>query len=170
MLEVPENADPMEDQFAKKQSLKSEKVAKNEIKRMRNIVKAKKIPIPRTGYLGPEAAASTDVRISRYRIILVLKLSNSITFDLFQFLTAATVAKASTASVGKFQDKLPKEKPARGLGVKELIPGIKRKASHIGNVDEKTANLELINSVLSKKPKYDVDKAVSVQKREAREE
>lgn len=63
MLEVPENADPMEDQFAKKQSLKSEKVAKNEIKRMRNIVKAKKIPVPRTGYLGPEAAASSDVSI-----------------------------------------------------------------------------------------------------------
>lgn len=58
---MPGNADPMEDQFAKKQSLKSEKVAKNEIKRMRNIVKAKKIPVPRTGYLGPEAAASTDV-------------------------------------------------------------------------------------------------------------
>lgn len=80
------------------------------------------------------------------------------------------MAKASTASVGKFQGKLPKEKQARGLGVKELIPGIKRKASHIGNVDEKTANLELINSVLNKKPKYDVDKAVTVQKREAREQ
>lgn len=85
-------------------------------------------------------------------------------------MTAATVAKASTASVGKFQDKLPKEKQARGLGVKELIPGIKRKASHISNSDEKAANLELINSVLNKKPKYDVDKAISVQKREAREE
>lgn len=80
------------------------------------------------------------------------------------------MAKASTASVGKFQEKLPKEKKARGLGVKELIPGIKRKASHVGNGDEKTANLELINSVLSKKPKYDVDKAITVQKREAREE
>lgn len=80
------------------------------------------------------------------------------------------MAKASTASVGKFQDKLPKEKQARGLGVKELIPGIKRKTSHIANSDEKAANLELINSVLSKKPKYDVDKAISVQKREAREE
>lgn len=63
VLEVPDNADPMEDQFAKKQNLKSEKVAKNEIKRMRNIVKAKKMPVPRSGYLGPEAAASSDVSV-----------------------------------------------------------------------------------------------------------
>lgn len=69
----------MEDQFAKKQSLKSEKVAKNEIKRMRNIVKAKKIPIPRTGYLGPEAAASTDVSTRATRSICFFN-SNLLTF------------------------------------------------------------------------------------------
>lgn len=80
------------------------------------------------------------------------------------------MAKASTASVGKFQDKLPKEKVARGIGVKELIPGAKRKPSHLANGDEKVANLELINSVLSKRAKIDDDKAFSVQKREEREE
>lgn len=83
---------------------------------------------------------------------------------------ASTIAKASTASVGKFQEKLSKEKSARGIGVKELIPGAKRKASHIINGDEKVANLELIKSVLSKKTKIDDDKAFSVQKREEREE
>lgn len=72
--------------------------------------------------------------------------------------------------MGKFQDKLPKEKMARGIGVKELIPGAKLKASHVNNVDEKVANLDLINSVLSKKSKIDDDKAFSVQKREEREE
>lgn len=83
---------------------------------------------------------------------------------------ASTVAKASTASVGKFQDKLPKEKVARGIGVKELIPGAKRKPSHLINGDEKVANLELIKSVLSKRAKIDDDKAFTVQKREEREE
>lgn len=83
-------------------------------------------------------------------------------------MTASTIAKSSTASVGKFQGKLPKEKAARGIGVKELIPGIKRKASHIGSGDEKTVNLELIKSVLSKKPKIDADVAVSLQKQENR--
>lgn len=61
MLEVPQNADPMEDQFEKKANLKSEKVAKNELQRMRNIVRAKKGTTPRTGYLGSETASSKDV-------------------------------------------------------------------------------------------------------------
>lgn len=61
VLEVPLTADPMEDQFEKKKNLKSEKVAKNELQRMRNIVKAKKMPVPRIGYAGPEAASSSDV-------------------------------------------------------------------------------------------------------------
>lgn len=52
----------------------------------------------------------------------------------------------------------------------QLIPGSKRKPSHVNEVPENIQNLELINSVLSKKPKLDVDKAISVQKREAREE
>lgn len=146
VLEVPKNAHPMEDQFQKKMDLRSEKVAANEIKRMKNIVRAKKIDVPRAGYLGPEAASASQLQ------------------------TAVTVAKSSTASVGKFQDKLPKEKVARGLGVKELIPGSKRKASHIGDEPEHVQNLALIKSVLSKKPKIDVDKAISVQKREARAE
>lgn len=83
---------------------------------------------------------------------------------------AATIAKASTASVGKFQQKISKEKVARGIGIKELIPGAKRKPSHVTDTKEKVANLDLINSVLSKRPKIDDDKAITVQKREAREE
>lgn len=146
VLEVPKNAHPMEDQFQKKMDMRSEKVAANEIKRMKNIVRAKKLEVPRAGYLGPEAASSS------------------------QLLTAASVAKASTASVGKFQEKLPKEKAARGLGVKELMPGAKRKASHIGDEPENVQNLALIQSVLNKKPKFDVDRAITVQKREARAE
>lgn len=62
VLEVPQSSDPMEDQFEKKANAKGEKVAKNEIQRMRNIVKAKKGAIlPRTGYLGPDTATSSDV-------------------------------------------------------------------------------------------------------------
>ncbi|KAI8040506.1 hypothetical protein M5D96_006449 [Drosophila gunungcola] len=123
VLEVPQNADPNTDMFQKKIDLRNEKVAKNEIQRMKNIVRAKKIDMPRS------------------------------------------VAKSSTASVGKFQNKLPKEKEARGLGIKELIPGGKRKQSHITQTPEKEANLDLIKSVLNKKPKLDVDKAISMEKR-----
>lgn len=146
MLEVPKNVEPTTDMFQKKIDLREEKVAKNEIQRMKNIVRAKKQEVPRAGYLGPEAASSK------------------------QLLTAATIAKASTASVGKFQGKIAKEKQARGIGVKELIPGSKRKASHLTDVAEKDVNLDLIKSVLKKKPKFDVDKAVSLQKKESRVE
>lgn len=60
-MEVPKNADPMEDQFQKKIDLRSENVAKNEIKRMRNIVRSKKEPVPRAGYVGPETASASQV-------------------------------------------------------------------------------------------------------------
>lgn len=144
VLEVPKNVDPMEDMFQKKIDLRNDKVAKNEIQRMKNIVRARKEEVPRSGYLGADAATSG------------------------QLLTAVTVAKASTASVGKFQSKLPKEKEARGIGVKELIPGSKRKASHISDQPEKEANLDLIKSVLNKKPKIDIEKAISLQKHDER--
>lgn len=51
----------MEDQFQKKIDLRSEKVAKNEIQRMKNIVRAKKEMMPRAGYFGPETASSKEV-------------------------------------------------------------------------------------------------------------
>lgn len=57
VLEVPDNADPYEDQFAKKSEEKSEKVAKNEFQRLRNLAKSKNIKIPRLGFT-PTAKAS----------------------------------------------------------------------------------------------------------------
>uniref|UniRef100_A0A1L8DR56 Ribosome biogenesis regulatory protein n=1 Tax=Nyssomyia neivai TaxID=330878 RepID=A0A1L8DR56_9DIPT len=143
VLEVPGNADPMEDQFQKKKDLRKERVAKNEVQRMKNIARAQKIKVPRIGIPSSEAASSKEL------------------------LTAATVAKASTASVGKFQEGLAKDKKARGLGVKELIPGAKRKASHL--YPEKKLNATVLDSVLNKRPKIDVEKAISLQKREDRE-
>jgi len=142
VLEVPQNIDPNEDMFQKKIDLRQEKVAKNEIQRMKNIIRAKKLEVPRTGYLGPETATSK------------------------QLITALTVAKASTASVGKFQEKLSHEKEARGIGTKELIPGAKRKMSHILKDNEKSVNLEMVKNIISKKPKIDVEKAISLQKKE----
>jgi len=58
---VPQNADPLEDQFAKKKQLKDDKVAKNEIKRMKNIARAHKVKMPRVGYVSAETASSKDV-------------------------------------------------------------------------------------------------------------
>lgn len=74
-----------------------------------------------------------------------------------------TVAKASTASLGKFQNKLPKEKEARGKGVRELIPGVerKRKMPVPNSKVERENNLNVLDGILNKRPKIDIEKAVS---------
>lgn len=46
VLEVPGNVDPMEDQFERKSEAKAERVSKNELQRLRNLAKAKKVDIP----------------------------------------------------------------------------------------------------------------------------
>ncbi|XP_055535041.1 ribosome biogenesis regulatory protein homolog [Wyeomyia smithii] len=146
VLEVPQNADPNKDMFQEKRDLRIERIAKNEISRMKNIARAKKIQTPRTGFLGPDSASAKEL------------------------ITAANIAKASTASVGVFQEKLSNEKQARGIGVKELIPGSKRKRASVSLPRERKRNLDIVNKVLNKKPKIDVEKAVSLQKAEARAE
>nr|CAH7756914.1 unnamed protein product [Callosobruchus chinensis] len=139
LLEVPGNADPLEDQFAKKVEAKSERVAKNELQRLRNIAKARKIAVPRVGVVNPDASSAKDLQ------------------------TAVTVAKASTASLGKFQDKLPKEKEARGIS--ELVPGgtRKRKLAPVPATVEKKENLAIVDSILNKRPKLDIEQAVAKQ-------
>jgi regulator of ribosome biosynthesis len=62
-LEVPGNADPMEDQFEKKSEIKAEKVSKNELQRLRNLGKAKKIDIPRAGLTSKEKPSKTEVNL-----------------------------------------------------------------------------------------------------------
>ncbi|XP_039290339.1 ribosome biogenesis regulatory protein homolog [Nilaparvata lugens] len=75
--------------------------------------------------------------------------------------TAEGVAKLSTASLGKFQPKLRKEKE----NIKQKnIPGVqKRKMTVVPAAVEKASNLEILDGILNKKPKLDVDKAVNKQ-------
>ncbi|XP_053198401.1 ribosome biogenesis regulatory protein homolog [Scomber japonicus] len=137
MIEVPETADPNEDQFAKRVKAKKERVAKNEFNRLKNIARAQKIRLPGVG-LTPVAQQSKE--------------------DLSR---AASVARTSTASVGKFQDRLPKEKPPKNMGKKRKFEPL------IGNFStEKQKQLELLKILDSKKPKLDITKAVNKQMRE----
>lgn len=137
VIEVPGNADPMEDQFAKKSHLKAENIAKNELQRLRNIAKAKNIKVPRFGLLNPNASSSKDLQ------------------------AAVTVAKSSTASLGKFQRSLPNEKEARGVSV--ITPGAsrKRKLPPVSSEKEKEENLNVIDKIIKKKPRLNIEKAVS---------
>lgn len=138
LIEVPETADPNEDQFAKRVKAKKERVAKNEFNRLKNIARAQKIKVPGTGGLVPKAQQSRD------------ELSK-----------AVSVARTSTASAGRFQDSLPKEKAPRNTGKKRKFEPL------IGNFSsERDRQLELLKVMDSKKPKLDITKAVNKQMRE----
>ncbi|XP_029978770.1 ribosome biogenesis regulatory protein homolog [Sphaeramia orbicularis] len=137
LIEVPETADPNEDQFAKRVKAKKERVAKNEFNRLKNIARAQKGKAPGLG-LTPKAQQSKD-----------------------ELARAVSVAKSSTASVGRFQDRLPKEKPPKNTGKKRKFEPL------IGNFsNEKQKQLELLQVMDSKKPKMDITKAVNKQMRE----
>ncbi|MEQ2235283.1 Rhodanese- sulfurtransferase [Ilyodon furcidens] len=137
LVEVPETADPNEDQFAKRTKAKKERVAKNELNRLKNIARAQKIKTPGVGLL-PKAQQSKD-----------------------ELAKAVNVAKTSTASVGRFQDRLPKEKPPKNSGKKRKFEPL------IGDFStEKQKQLELLKLMGSKMPKLDITKAVNTQMRE----
>lgn len=137
MMEVPETADPNEDQFAKRTNAKKERVAKNEYNRLKNIARAQKVKLPGLG-LTPKGQQSQN-----------------------ELAKAVTVAKTSTASAGRFQDRLPKEKPAKNTGKKRKFEPV------IGDFsNERQKQLELLRVMGSKKPKLDITKAVNKQMRE----
>uniref|UniRef100_UPI00398ECC0B ribosome biogenesis regulatory protein homolog n=1 Tax=Pristiophorus japonicus TaxID=55135 RepID=UPI00398ECC0B len=137
VIEVPEKADPNEDQFTKRVTAKKERVAKNELNRLRNIARAQKIKVPGLGLTPTDQPSKAELG------------------------RAIHVAKSSTASVGKFQDKLPKEKELKNAGKKRKFQPL------IGDFSaERQKQLELLKIMSSKKPKLDLTKAVNRQLRE----
>jgi len=116
---------------------KRRELAKNELNRLRNIARAQKIKVPGVGLTPVEKQSKSDLA------------------------RAVDVAKTSTASVGKFQDRLPKEKPLRNTGKRRKFQ------PNIGDFSsEKQRQLDLLNLMDSKKPRLNIDKAVNKQMRE----
>ncbi|XP_060690366.1 ribosome biogenesis regulatory protein homolog [Hemiscyllium ocellatum] len=139
VLEVPDSADPHEDQFTKRAAAKRERVAKNELNRLRNIARAQKHKVPGVG-LAPTPQPSKA--------------------ELGQ---AIRVARTSTASAGRFQQKLPREQPAaaRSAGQRRQFQPL------IGDFSaEARRQLELLDVISSKKPRLDTTKAANRQLRE----
>ncbi|XP_037069692.1 ribosome biogenesis regulatory protein homolog [Pollicipes pollicipes] len=92
VMEVPVNTDPNTDMFAQAAEKKRERVAKNELQRLRNIKRNMKVP---TVGVTPK-----DV-------------SKSSTSELTE---AAALARRSTASLGQFSRKLPRDAPTKERG------------------------------------------------------
>lgn len=67
--------------------------------------------------------------------------------------------------MGKFQQKLSKEKPLKGLGGKkrQFDPLV------IDSTKEKNKNLDVLARVMSKKPKIDFEKAVNSKQMDIRD-
>lgn len=114
---------------------------------------------------------------------------NCFLFQFYQQLhRAATVAKISTASGGKFQAKLPKEKPARDIkSLMPIAPPPKKRKAVIVSIafvlhasfgmqtvsvnafflifqtpaDEKKTTINIIDKILNKKPTLDIEAAVN---------
>ncbi|KAM8966684.1 ribosome biogenesis regulatory protein homolog [Pelodytes ibericus] len=137
LIEVPVTADPNEDQFGKRLKAKSERVAKNELNRLRNIARSSKGKVPGVGLTPTEQPSKIELGISMH------------------------VAKRSTASLGRFQQKLPKEKDPKNMGKKRKFQPL------IGDFSvEKNKQLEILKIMDNKKPQINVTKAVNRQMRE----
>jgi len=137
-LEVPVNADPNEDQFEKKNSEKKERVAKNELQRLHNIKRNNKESNYNDNSSNNNLIQKTDKKRVKEEILKDIDL-----------------AKLSTASLGKFQEKLPKEKENKKRGKKRTFESVTGSA-----LSEKERALEVWNKI-NKKPILDVTKGVN---------
>jgi len=128
-IEVPVNADPNENQFEKRNADKKERVAKNEFQRLRNIEKTTNTN-----------KGKPDIKEVKEKIGKEIDL-----------------AKVSTASLGKFQERLPKEKINKKTGLKRKFESVTGSSN-----TEKERSLEVWKKISNKKAApLDVTKGVN---------
>jgi len=143
MIPMKQNADPTEDPFEKIAENKREKIAKNELQRLRNLARNKKVEVPSMGVV-PAGKKEQSRSVTQ-------------SDDLKR---AAEIAKSSTASLGKFQENLSKklEKTAK-------VKGVKRKfESNTGDAaSEKERSLGILESITNKSAKLNIEAAVNKQ-------
>lgn len=66
------------------------------------------------------------------------------------------MAKNATASLGKFQQKLPKEKPLKNTGKKRQFEPVNQNSDV-----ERAKNMDVLEKIMNKKPKLNIQKAVN---------
>ncbi|GFQ82241.1 ribosome biogenesis regulatory protein homolog, partial [Trichonephila clavata] len=126
--EIPDNADPYIDYFAKDKEEKKERIAKNEYQRLRNIAASK---------------------------VKVTNMESVNKADKHQLARSLSAAKTSTASLGRFTDKLPKEGAP-----KDKMKKRKFKNNTCDAKEEKENYQKIFESLEKTAPKLDVDQAV----------
>lgn len=127
LIEVPVNADPNEDQFAKRTAAKKERVAKNEFQRLKNIARANKVNVRNDGAIINTKSSTNDVK------------------------KALATAKYSDASMGQFSERAApdEDRHTRGFSKKRKFE------SNLGSLkserDKQMKIFEQMNSSTNKK-------------------
>ncbi|ESO03282.1 hypothetical protein HELRODRAFT_80417 [Helobdella robusta] len=133
-IEVPDQVDPFEDQFAKRVKAKKERVAKNELQRLRNIARNSKGKIKAIG-------------------LMPTKMPN----DRNDLTVQMTAARKSTASMGKFDPKI-KNDTNKSSGKKR-----KFESNFKSLENEKKQNLNILNKLSAAKPLVDKNRAANLE-------
>jgi len=145
MMPLKGNAPDTENPYEKEAEAKREKIAKNELQRLKNLARAKKVTLPSVGVVPVGSTKKDNVKAVTQ------------SEDLKK---AAEIAKTSTASLGKFQENLSKklEKTAKTKGNKRKFE------SNTGDASlEKTRTLGILESITNKSARLDMDAAVNKQ-------
>ncbi|CAF0924939.1 unnamed protein product [Brachionus calyciflorus] len=134
LVEIKQNEDPNQDFFSKRTQEKNERVAKNELQRLRNIARSTKKKVPGVGNT-PTVLTSTNP-------------------DKIQLKKALNMAKKADASMSKFSKKLDNEdKVTKGLGKKRKFE------SNYGNLkSENEKHLKLFEKLTTTKDKSSKEK------------
>lgn len=133
VIEIPANADPYEDQFEKRAKAKNERVAKNELQRLRNIARRTGKPMPGSGYLAGQNQSTSELQETFH------------------------VAKRATASLGRFEDQLKSEKAERNRGKKRKFDPV------VGSIaSEQSRQMNILNEITGKQPKLNRDRAANM--------
>jgi len=144
MIPLKQNADPTEDPYEKIAENKREKIAKNELQRLRNLARSKNVAVPSMGVV-PAGKQEQSRSLTQ-------------SDDLKR---AAEIAKSSTASLGKFNENLSKKLEKTAAKVK----GVKRKFEDntADNTSEKERSLGILESITNKSSKLNIEAAVNKQ-------
>jgi regulator of ribosome biosynthesis len=144
IYEIKKNEDPYQDFFAKENEKKNERVAKNELKRLRNIARATKGPkVPGVG-LTPLFNEKDKQPTDKLKLKRALQMANK-----------------ADASMSKFSQKVENiEKVTKGLGKKRKF------APNFETKNEKEKQLKIFDKLSttkdkSSKDKLKIDKAVN---------
>ncbi|KFD59054.1 hypothetical protein M514_00217, partial [Trichuris suis] len=142
LIEISDKDNPFEDYFAKRMEAKKERIAKNELQRLKNIARSvKESSLPDIG-VGPQSQVKTKQ----------------------QAFEKIERARTSTASVGTFEERLRGEKLPKG-------PGKKRKflPNEVSGASEKERYLNLLQKMDKRTDVLNIDKAIRLQRKEEQE-